>query len=87
MDSDLIDHKCVVFRTAITKLWGFLGGSMVKNLPANARRRIDPWVRKSPWRRKWQPTPGFLPGESQGQRSQVGCCLWGRTGSDTTEAT
>ena len=31
------------------------------------------------WRRKWQPTPVFLPGESHGQRSLVGCCLWGRT--------
>ena len=39
------------------------------------------------WRRKWQPTPVFLPGESQGQRSLVGGCLWGRTESDTTEAT
>ena len=39
------------------------------------------------WRRKWQPTPAFLPGESQGQRSLVGCRLWGRTESDTTEAT
>ena len=39
------------------------------------------------WRRKWQPTPVFLPGESQGRRSLVGCCLWGRTESDTTEAT
>ena len=38
-------------------------------------------------RRKWQPTPVFLPGESQGQRSLVDCHLWGRTGSDTTEAT
>ena len=37
------------------------------------------------WRRKWQPTPGFLPGESQGRRSLVGCRLWGRTESDTTE--
>ena len=40
-----------------------------------------------PWGRKWQPTPVFLPGESQGQRSLVGCHLWGRTESDTTEAT
>ena len=40
-----------------------------------------------PWRRKWQPTPVFLPGESQGQRSLVGCCLWGRTELDTTEVT
>ena len=37
------------------------------------------------WRRKWQPTPMFLPGESQGQGSLVGCRLWGRTESDTTE--
>ena len=39
------------------------------------------------WRRKRQPTPVFLPGESQGQGSLVGCRLWGRTESDTTEAT
>ena len=39
------------------------------------------------WRRKWQPTPVFLPGESQGRGSLVGCCLWGRTELDTTEAT
>ena len=40
-----------------------------------------------PWRRKWQPTPVFLPGESQGWGSLVGCRLWGCTESDTTEAT
>ena len=39
------------------------------------------------WRRKWQPTPVFLPGESQGRGSLVGCRLGGRTESDTTEAT
>ena len=39
------------------------------------------------WRRKWQPTPVFLPGESQGWGSLVGCRLWGRIESDTTEAT
>ena len=39
------------------------------------------------WRRKWQPTPVFLLGESQGQGSLVGFHLWGRTESDTTEAT
>ena len=38
------------------------------------------------WRRKWQPTPVFLPGESQGRRSLVGCRLWGRTELDMTEA-
>ena len=39
------------------------------------------------WRRKWQPTPVFLPGVSQGRRSLVSCHLWGRTESDTTEVT
>ena len=39
------------------------------------------------WRRKWQPTPVFSPGESQGWGSLVGCRLWGCTESDTTEAT
>jgi len=39
------------------------------------------------WRRKWQPTPVFLPGESQGQRSLVGCRLRGHTELDTTEVT
>ena len=39
------------------------------------------------WRRKWQPTPVFFPGESQGRGSLVGCRLWGPTESDTTEIT
>ena len=39
------------------------------------------------WRREWQPTSVFLPGESQGRESLVGCRHWGRTESDTTEAT
>ena len=39
------------------------------------------------WRRKWQPTAVFLPGESQGQASLVSCRLWGRTESDTTDPT
>ena len=40
-----------------------------------------------PWRRKWQPTPVFLPGESQGRGSLMGCCLWGHTELDTTDMT
>ena len=39
------------------------------------------------WRRKWQPTPVFLPGESQGWENVVGCHLWGHTELDTTEVT
>ena len=44
-------------------------------------------IMQAPWRRQWQPTPVLLPGESQGRGSLVGCRLWGRTESDTTEAT
>ena len=44
---------------------------------------FDPWVRKIPWRRKWWPTPLFLPGKSHRQRSQVGYSPWGRKESDT----
>ena len=68
----------------------FPSGSAVKNLPQCRRHRrcgFDPWVRKILWRRAWQPTPVFLPGESQGRGSLVGCRLWGCTESDTTEAT
>ena len=48
---------------------------VVKKLPAHAGdscmgHSFDPWVRKIPWRRKWQPTPIFLPGESYGQRAR-----------------
>ena len=43
------------------------------------------WVGKIPWRRKWQPTPVFLPGESHGQKSLAGYSPWGRKESDTTE--
>ena len=53
---------------------------MVKNL-CNA----DPWVRKIPWRREWQPTPVFLPGESHGQSSLVGYSPWGHKELDMTE--
>ena len=44
---------------------------------------IDSFV----WRRKWKPSPVFLPGESYGQRNLEGCCPWGRTELDMTEET
>ena len=49
-----------------------------------ARPKFHPWVGKMPWRRQWHPTPVFLPGKSQGQRSLVGCSPWGckRAGRD-----
>ena len=49
------------------------------------RCKFDPWVRKIPWRRKWQPTPVFFPGESHGQRSLAGYGPWGCKQLDTTE--
>ena len=63
---------------------------MAKNPPANAgdkRCWFDLWVGKIPWRRAWQPTPVFLPGESHGQRSLAGYGPWGHKELDTTEAT
>ena len=45
---------------------------------------FDPWVRKFPWRRKWQPTPLFLPGKFHGQRGLEVCRPWGHEESDTT---
>ena len=49
------------------------------------RCRFDPWVRKIPWRRTWQLTPVFLPGESHGQKSLAGYSPWDRKESDMTE--
>ena len=49
------------------------------------RPGFDPWVGKIPWRRKWQPTPVFLPGKSHGQKSLAHYSPWGRKESDVTE--
>ena len=54
---------------------------------SHRRCRFDPWVRKICWRRAWQPTPVFLPGESHRQRSLEGYSPQSRKESNTTEAT
>ena len=54
----------------------FSDGSVVKNLPANARDVGSFLVGRIPWRRKWQSTPVFLPGKSHGQRSLAGYSSW-----------
>ena len=73
----------VVFRSSQLVL-------VIKNPPANAdrpkRHRFDPCFRKIPWRRAWQPTPRFLPGESHGG-SLAGCSPWDCMELDTIEAT
>ena len=62
-------------------LWGFPGGASGKEPTSQCRRckrpEFNPWVRKIPWRRKWQPTPVFLPRESHGQRRLIGYSPWG----------
>ena len=76
-------------------LWVSQVAPLVKNPPANVGDRQGwiscvrkiPWVEKIPWRRKWQPTPVFLPGESHGQRSLVGYSPQCHKESDTTELT
>ena len=61
-----------------------LVAQMVKNLSTMQETRVDPWVGKIPWRRKWQPTPVFLPGKSHGQRSLAGYSPRGGKESDAT---
>ena len=56
-----------------------------KEYACNAGPRFHPWVGKIPWRREWQPTPVFLPGETHGQRNLAGCSPWGHKELDTTE--
>ena len=73
--------------SSICKKGSFPGGSVDKEPACQCRRcrkhGINPWVRKIPWRRKWQPTPVFFPGKSHGQRSLVGCSPHGVVKSQT----
>ena len=70
---------------------GFPGGSCGKEPACQFRKQkrcwFNSWVGKVPWRRAWQSTPVFLPGESLGQRSLADYSPWGHEESDTTEAT
>ena len=69
-----------------TDIRGFPSGSDVKSVCLQCwRPGFDPWVGKIPWRRKWQPTPVFLPGKSHGSWNLVGYRPWGGKESDTTE--
>ena len=69
----------------------FPGDARGEELTCQRRRHkgceFEPWVKKIPWRRAWQPIPMFLPGESHEQRSLVGYCPQGHKKSDKTEMT
>ena len=62
-----------------------LVAQMVKHLPTTQETRFDPWVRKIPWRRKWQPTSVLFPGKYHRRRILVGYSPWGCKESDMTE--
>ena len=72
-------------RSTPTSAWASLVAQMVKNLPAMRRPGFSPWVGKILWRRSWQPTPVFLPGEFHGQRSLEGYSARGHKELDTIE--
>ena len=77
----MIRGKAVVLETGFKKM--YLNASMRRT----RRWRFDPWASKIPWRRKWQPTPVFLPEKSYGQWSLACYNPWSHKESDTTEVT
>ena len=74
----------LLLKSLFTYSGASLVARMVKNLPAMQETR-DPWVGKVSWRRKWPPTPVFLPGKFHGMRSLAGYSLWGCKELGTTE--
>ena len=81
---DNIKFIKMIYISKSTYLIYLLKAQLVKNLPECRRPGFDPRLRKIPWRRKWQPTPVFLSGEFQGQRTLVGYSPWDHKESDTT---
>ena len=85
------DHSVLHIQSCVQTDNGFSGGASGKEPTSQCRRgkrcRFDPWVKKILWRRAWQPTPVFFPGEFFGPRSLAGYSLQGRKEWDTTEAT
>ena len=73
---DIVSSQIICFVCAYVCIWvGFPGGTVVKNKKIHLPMQetwVNPWFRKILWRRKWQPTPVFLPGKSHGRRSLAG---------------
>ena len=78
-------YVCILFVFKHVYARASLVAQIVKNLPAVQETQVWSLGLEDPWRRKWQPTPGFLPGEPHGQRSLVGYSPWSCKESDTTE--
>ena len=78
-------QACSVLPAGFICLWASLVAQMVKNLPPVQETWVQCWVGKISWRRKWLPTPVFLPGELHELRILVGYNAWSRKESDTTE--
>jgi len=72
----LFDLLSELYILELYYIWGFPGGTSGKEPACPCRRHkkcdFDPWVKKIPWRRAWQPIPVFFPGESHGQKNLVG---------------
>ena len=87
VQSSFIHVSFLIIQFLLMGFAGAYGKESVCQCRRYKRRGFDPWVRKIPWRRAWQPTPVFFPGEPHGQRSLAGYSPWDRKTSDTTEAT
>ena len=75
--NSLLKMSYIVFTTTLKLVGVFPGGSVIKNLAVIQETRVNSLGGKIPQRRKWQPTPEFLPGKSYGQRNLEGYSLWG----------
>ena len=84
-------HASGLLHCRVDSLLFELGSTYGKESACQCRRHkrcgFNPWVRKIPWRRKWQPIPVFLPGKFHGQRNLVGYSPWSCKESDTTKQT
>ena len=90
-DPGIEHHMGVITIYILMQLFGFPAGANGKESTCQCRRckrhTFNPWVRKIPWRRKWQSTAVFLPRKSHGQKTLVGYSPWGCKESDRSEAT
>ena len=78
-------YLCVRIKSGVCGIWASLVAQMVENLPAMQETRVQRWVGKILWRRKWLPIPVFLPREFHGRRSLGSYTKWGHKKLDTTE--